>query len=153
MLLTAFLLAVAVSAAELTVTTNTGRFVGGLNDTYTDRPVGNKRWTAPEPVDNSSTLYESTTFDPACSKYVSTFPTAWWLNITGNLIVNYGEALNAGLVAQNSVEDCFSLAIWTPADATAESRLPVMIFTTGGGDQTGGINIPTRMPANWVTIA
>ncbi|KAK4893003.1 hypothetical protein LTR27_008540 [Elasticomyces elasticus] len=149
MLFTAFLLAVTASAVELTVTTNTGRFVGGLNDTYPDvrhfkwipyakPPVGNKRWTAPEPVDNSSTLYESTTFGPACSQYVSAIPTAWWLNITGNLIVNYGEALNAGLVAQNSAEDCLSLAIWTPANATAEAKLP------------GGINIPTQMPADWV---
>ncbi|KAK5709055.1 hypothetical protein LTR17_020118 [Elasticomyces elasticus] len=161
MLLTLFLLAVSTSAVELTVNTNTGRFVGGLNDTYPDvrhfkwvpyakPPVGNKRWTAPEPVDNSSTLYESTTFGPACSQYVSAIPTAWWLNITGNLIVNYGEALNAGLVAQNSAEDCLSLAIWTPANATAESKLPVMIFTTGGGDQTGGINIPTQIPEHWV---
>jgi carboxylesterase type B len=65
-------------------------------------------------------------------------PSAWWLNITGNLIVNYGQALNAGTVAQNSAEDCLSLAIWTPANATKESKMPVMIFTTGGGDQTVG---------------
>ena len=74
----------------------------------------------------------------------------WAYNITGNLIVNYGESLTAGQVAQNSAEDCLSLAVWTPADATPESMLPVIIFTTGGGDVTGGINIPTQMPANWV---
>ena len=74
----------------------------------------------------------------------------WAYNITGNLVVNYGESLTAGQVAQNSAEDCLSLAVWTPANATPESMLPVMIFTTGGGDNTGGINIPTQMPANWV---
>ena len=68
----------------------------------------------------------------------------WALNITGNLVVNYGESLLAGQVAQNSAEDCLSLAIWTPANATANSRLPVIVFTTGGGDVTGGINIQRR---------
>jgi len=70
--------------------------------------------------------------------------------VTGNQIVNYGESQLAGQVAQNSAEDCLSLAIWTPANATGECKMPVIIFTTGGGDVTGGINIPTQMPANWV---
>lgn len=77
-------------------------------------------------------------------------PSVWVLNITGNLIVNYGESLTAGLVAQNSAEDCFTLAILTPASTTPDSKLPVVHFLTGGGDVTGGINIPTQMPANWV---
>jgi carboxylesterase type B len=81
---------------------------------------------------------------------VSAVPIAWALNITGNLIVNYGESLTAGLVAQNSDEDCLSLAVWTPAWATKESKLPVVVYLTGGGDVTGGINIPTQLPANWV---
>lgn len=149
------------TATELTVKTRTGTFLGGLNDTYPDvrhfkwipyakPPVGHKRWTPPEALDNSSSVHESTTFGPACSQYVSAIPTVWALNITGNLVVNYGESLLAGQVAQNSAEDCLSLAIWTPANATADSKLPVIIFTTGGGDVTGGINIPTQIPANWV---
>ncbi|EMC99033.1 hypothetical protein BAUCODRAFT_388676 [Baudoinia panamericana UAMH 10762] len=149
------------AAVELTVTTRTGTFIGGLNETYPDvrhfkwvpyaqPPVGNLRWTPPRPLVNDSTVYESTTFGPACSQFVSAVPAVWSLNITGNLIVNYGESLTAGLVAQNSAEDCLSLAIWTPANATGNSSLPVIIFTTGGGDQTGGINIPTQIPANWV---
>jgi hypothetical protein len=36
MLFTALLFAAAASAVELTVTTHTGRFIGGLNDTYPD---------------------------------------------------------------------------------------------------------------------
>lgn len=89
-------------------------------------------------------------FGPACAQYVSAIPTAWALNITGNLVVNYGESLLAGSVAQNSAEDCLSLAIWTPANATAESRLPVLHFLTGGGDVTGGVNIPTQLPPSLV---
>lgn len=81
---------------------------------------------------------------------MSAVPSAWALNITGNLIVNYGESLLAGQVAQNSAEDCLSLAVWTPANATAKSKLPVVVYLTGGGDVTGGVNIPTQLPPNWV---
>ena len=69
----------------------------------------------------------------------------WALNITGNLIVNYGQSLTDGNVAQNSAEDCLSLAIWTPANVTADSKLPVVLYWTGGGDNTGGVNIPTQL--------
>jgi carboxylesterase type B len=81
---------------------------------------------------------------------VSKIPTAWALNITGNLVEEYGEGLLAGYAAQNSAEDCLALAIWTPANATRESKLPVLFFTSGGGDVTGGIDIPTQLPANFV---
>ena len=64
--------------------------------------------------------------------------------------MNYGESLLAGLVAQNSAEDCLTLAVWTPASAKPDSKLPVIVYLTGGGDVTGGINIPTQLPANWV---
>ena len=113
-------------------------------------PVGPLRWASPQPLDNSSEVYDSTVFGPSCAQYVSAIPTVWALNITGNLIVNYGESLLAGQVAENSAEDCLTIAIWTPANATANSKLPVLHFLTGGGDVTGGINIPTQMPANMV---
>lgn len=86
-------------------------------------------------------MYESTTYDASCPQFVTAVPSAWALNITGNLIVNYGESLLAGQVAQNSAEDCLSLAVWTPANASAESKLPIVVYLTGGGDVTGGVNI------------
>ncbi|KAE9397487.1 alpha/beta-hydrolase [Gymnopus androsaceus JB14] len=152
------------AADSLTVTTRTGTFTGDLNDTYPDvrqfkyipyakPPVGSRRWTSPEALDNSSEVIDSTVFGPQCAQYVSAIPTAWALNITGNLIVNFGESLLAGQVAQNSAEDCLTIAIWTPSNATADSKLPVIHFLTGGGDVTGGINIPTQLPAHWVSLS
>ncbi|KAF3763189.1 alpha/beta-hydrolase [Cryphonectria parasitica EP155] len=151
-----------VASSNLTVTTRTGTFVGDLNDTFPDvrqfkyipyakPPTGSRRWAPPSPLDSSSEIIDSTVFGPACAQYVSAIPTAWALNITGNLVVNYGESLLAGQLAQNSAEDCLSLAIWTPANATAESRLPVLHFLTGGGDVTGGVNIPTQLPPSLVS--
>ncbi|KAJ7880090.1 Alpha/Beta hydrolase protein [Mycena leptocephala] len=118
--------------------------------TTTQPPVGPLRWMPPQRLDDSSEVIDSTTFGPSCSQYVTAVPSAWALNITGNLIVNYGESLLAGQVAQNSAEACLTLAIWTPANVTAISKLPVIHFLTGGGDVTGGVNIPTQLSANWV---
>ncbi|KAF7289662.1 hypothetical protein HMN09_01328800 [Mycena chlorophos] len=47
-----------------------------------------------------------------------------------------------GQVAQILAGDCSTLAVWTPANATANSKLPVIHFLTGGGD------IPTQLPPN-----
>ncbi|KAM0720890.1 hypothetical protein Q7P37_003175 [Cladosporium fusiforme] len=149
------------SKSDLTVTTRTGTFVGDLNDTYPDvkqfkwipyakPPVGPKRWTPPEKLEDDSTTFDSTVYGPACPQYVSAIPTAWNLNITGNLVRNYGQSLTAGEVAQNSAEDCLSLAIWAPANATSASKLPCIVYLTGGGDVTGGVDIPTQLPANLV---
>ena len=38
-------------------------------------------------------------------------------------------------------EDCLSLNVWTPADATASSGLPVMVFIHGGGHQQGSSSV------------
>ncbi|CAK7234938.1 hypothetical protein SCUCBS95973_009102 [Sporothrix curviconia] len=148
-------------SSNLVVEARTGTFVGSLNDTYPDvrqfkyvpyakAPVGKRRWAPPSPLDSSSDVIASSAFGPVCPQFVSKIPTAWALNITGNLVESYGESLTAGYAQQNSAEDCLSLAIWTPANATRDSGLPVLIFTSGGGDVTGGVDIPTQMPANFV---
>ncbi|KAH8660351.1 Alpha/Beta hydrolase protein [Xylariales sp. PMI_506] len=161
LLLTGVLTAPTNTSDNLVVQARTGTFIGNINDTYTDvrqfkyvpyakPPVGDRRWAPPSPLDTSDDTIESSVFGPVCPQYVSKIPTAWALNITGNLVENYGESLLAGYAAQNSAEDCLSLAIWTPLSATRESELPVVIFTSGGGDVTGGIDIPTQLPANFV---
>lgn len=52
------------------------------------------------------------------------------------------DNLTAGESAVFASEDCLSLAVWTPANATSESNLPVAMFITGGGFQTNGILVP-----------
>lgn len=115
--------------------------------------MGVLRWASPEPLEDSSEVIHSTTFGPSCAQYVSAVPSVYALNITGANILNYGENPLAGQVAQNSAEDCLTLAIWTPANATLDSKLPVIHFLTGGGDVHGGINIPAQLPAHWVHLS
>lgn len=87
----------------------------------------------------------------ACPQFVSGASSLWIDYEPPNPIVNIGEPLNAGAVAWASAEDCLSLAIWTPANADTHSKLPVALFVTGGGAVTGGINIPSQLPSNWVS--
>lgn len=84
---------------------------------------------------------------------VSRIPTTWALNITGNLVEEWGERLLAGYAAHNSAKDCLTLAIWTPTNSTRNSKLSLLIFPFGDRDVTGGIDIPTQLPANLLTIA
>lgn len=67
-----------------------------------------------------------------------------------NQVSSPGENLIQGAVSWASAEDCLTLAVWTPAYANETSNLPVALFVTGGGMVTGGINIPSQLPANWV---
>lgn len=68
-----------------------------------------------------------------------------------NPVINIGEPSNAGATAWSSAEDCLTLAIWTPSFANKTSKLPVALFVTGGGGVTGGIDIASQLPTNWVS--
>jgi carboxylesterase type B len=61
------------------------------------------------------------------------------------------DNLTAGESAVFATEDCLSLAIWTPINATSSSNLPVALFWTGGGFQTNGILVPGQLPPGWVS--
>ncbi|XHG03598.1 hypothetical protein AWENTII_006899 [Aspergillus wentii] len=148
--------------SNLTVETRTGTFIGMYNGTYPNvrqflrvpfakPPVGDLRWLPPHKLDNSSRKYDSTRYGPACPQYVSAETSFWNEYEPPNLLISIGEALNQGSTAWSSSEDCLSLAVWTPAFANRTSRLPVALFVTGGGGITGGIEIPSQLPTQWVS--
>ncbi|PWY82015.1 alpha/beta-hydrolase [Aspergillus heteromorphus CBS 117.55] len=148
--------------SNLTVETQTGTFIGFLNDTfpnvrqflhvpYAKPPTGDLRWMPPQKLDPSSRKYDSTRYGPGCPQYV-TAPTSMWNEYApSNLLLSLGEDLNQGSVAWSTSEDCLSLAVWTPAYANRTSKLPVALFVTGGGGITGGIDIPSQLPPPWVS--
>lgn len=109
------------------------------------------RWLPPHPLEKSSRRYDSTRSGPACPQYVSGASSNWDKYAPPNLLVNLGEDLNQGAVAWSSAEDCLSLAVWTPASVNKTSKLPVALFVTGGGGVTGGIDIPSQVPEQWVS--
>jgi carboxylesterase type B len=41
--------------------------------------------------------------------------------------------------ASPGTEDCLKLWVWAPASATPKSKLPVMVYTHGGGMQNSQV--------------
>ncbi|KAI4600026.1 hypothetical protein KJ359_001127 [Pestalotiopsis sp. 9143b] len=115
---------------NLTVATSTGTFIGMLNDTYPD-----VRQFLRVPY----------------AQFVSGVASLWNMYQPPNTVINIGEPTNAGAIAWSTAEDCLSLGIWTPSYANETSKLPVAVYVTGGGGVTGGINIASQLPTNWVS--
>lgn len=82
---------------------------------YAEAPIGDKRWTAPEPAAGWAGVRDATEFGAACIQ---------------------GLDLSA---TDDKSEDCLFLNVWTPADGNA-GPLPVMVFIHGGGYSGGATN-------------
>ncbi|KAK2761279.1 hypothetical protein FQN54_001801 [Arachnomyces sp. PD_36] len=150
-------------SSDVTVRASTGYYAGQINANYSNvreflnvpygqSTAGNNRFKPPVPVPMSSRHFDATEYPPLCPQYVSRLPSAWNQEIPQYLMYT-GPSHNFSLGMSNpfSTEDCLSLAIWTPANATSEDRLPVALFWTGGGFQTNGILVPAQLPPHWVS--
>jgi carboxylesterase type B len=146
----------------LTVRTSTGIITGQINQTYTNvreflsipfgqDTAGRNRFQPPLPLPISSKRIDATQYPPACPQFVSSKKAIWNQEIPQYLQYWGAPNLTAGISAPFATEDCLKLAVWTPANATSNSRLPVAMFWTGGGFQTNGILVPGQLPARWVS--
>ena len=88
-------------------------------------PVGNLRWRPPQPVVPWQGVRIAGRYGPACMQIQSPQNAGAW---------------NRGLA--NTSEDCLYLNVWTPA-ASANEKLPVMVWIYGGGGTTGSTAEPT----------
>lgn len=80
-------------------------------------PVGEFRWRPPQPVTPWKDELDASKFGANCAQG--------------------GWGAQPGTIAAGSSEDCLYLNIWKPANSTAASKLPVMVWIHGGGF-TGG---------------
>jgi para-nitrobenzyl esterase len=78
-------------------------------------PVGTRRWAPPEPAAPRTHLLTTRTFGPACPQPVDASGTA-------------------GLPQS---EDCLTLNVWAPADATTADPRPVLLWLHGGAHFAG----------------
>lgn len=134
------------TSSQLTVRASTGYYTGNINQTYTNvreflnvpfgqSTAGKNRFMPPNPVPLSSRHFDSTQYAKACPQYVTAVKNIWNQEIPQYLQYWGNDNLTAGESAVFASEDCLSLAIWTPANATSQSNLPVALFWTGGGFQ------------------
>ncbi|OJJ42744.1 hypothetical protein ASPZODRAFT_1299585 [Penicilliopsis zonata CBS 506.65] len=148
--------------SNLTVETQTGTFIGMYNDTYPNvrqflrvpyaqPPVGDLRFLPPQKPFRSNKRIDSTRYGPACAQYVGSTLSLWNEYEPPNQLLSIGERLDQPSTAWSSAEDCLSMAVWTPAYANKTSKLPVALFLPGGGGTTGGIEVPSQLPAHWVS--
>lgn len=87
-------------------------------------PVGNLRWTAPASPAKWSGVLNATSFGADCAQTYSSLG----LFSSGN---------------ENISEDCLYMNIWTPSNATADSKLPVFLWIYGGRFEGGAGSVPT----------
>jgi carboxylesterase type B len=156
-------------SSPLVVRTSTGYYTGIVDQNFTDvreflnvpyalSTAGKNRFMPPQPVPFSSEHFDATDYAPFCPQYVSGNPAIWNKQIPQYLSLwSYNgsffapENFQTGEPATFASEDCLSLAIWTPKNATSASQLPVALFWTGGGYQTNGILVPGQLPPRWVS--
>ncbi|XP_060248202.1 carboxylesterase 1C-like isoform X2 [Meriones unguiculatus] len=90
-------------------------------------PLGSLRFAPPEPTEPWSFVKNATSYPPMCSQN----PVSG--QMLSNMITNRKENIYL-----NFSEDCLYLNIYSPADLTNGSLLPVMVWIHGGGFVSGG---------------
>lgn len=121
--------------ASQQVTTSYGAVQGATSDLesgvtaykgipFATPPVGDLRWTAPTSPANWSGTLNATSFGADCAQSYS----ALGLFSSGNTDIS---------------EDCLYMNIWTPANATSTSNLPVFVWIYGGRFEGGAGSVPT----------
>ena len=147
---------------NLRVRTQTGVFTGLVNEQYSNvrefrtipfaqPPIGSRRWLPPQPLGPSGQHFYSYRWPSVCPQFARKNESLWSNNITDFSPMTYGQSLLAGTMMQSSSEDCLYLAIWTPRNVSADSKLPVAIFIPGGSFINGGVSINYQVPASFIS--
>src|SRR5882757_7652299 len=127
------LMVAATPATAAQVRTQSGVVAGSTEDgiaaykgiPFAAPPVGENRWRDPVPVTPWSAVKQATVYGPNCPQPART-----------------DMGVNARSKAATA-EDCLYLNVWTPA-ASADEKLPVMVWIYGGGFVAGASSEPRQ---------
>ncbi|XP_044520075.1 liver carboxylesterase 1-like isoform X1 [Gracilinanus agilis] len=89
---------------------------------FAKAPLGPLRFTPPQPAEPWDYVKKTTTYPPMCAQD----PVAGQL--LSDLFTNRDEKISLKIS-----EDCLYLNIYTPADLSKKTKLPVMVWIHGGG--------------------
>lgn len=113
---------------------------GFLGIPYAQPPIGNLRFLPPQPLDmattqdKSSGLIEATKFGPVCYQFM-------YNSVAGN----------QSKPATTESEDCLNLNVFVPAHQGRHNiKLPVFVWSYGGGFAEGGNSVPIYNPGDFV---
>ncbi|KZV69978.1 carotenoid ester lipase precursor [Peniophora sp. CONT] len=104
---------------------------------YAKPPVGDLRFRLPVANDPYNGTYNVTTFGASCIQQLANDTDPSGQNSTAIELLH--NAINGYTVPVIDDEDCLIVNVHTPANATANSRLPVVYWIYGGGFQAGSI--------------
>ncbi|KAH6677684.1 prolyl oligopeptidase-like protein [Halenospora varia] len=133
--LSLLLAASTIASASQQVTTSYGTAQGATSDVnsavavykgipFATPPIGDLRWTAPTSPSNWTGVLNATSFGADCAQSYSAL----------GLFSSGSEDIS---------EDCLYMNIWTPANATSTSNLPVYVWIYGGRFEGGAGSVPT----------
>uniref|UniRef100_A0A8C9A3Z1 Carboxylic ester hydrolase n=1 Tax=Prolemur simus TaxID=1328070 RepID=A0A8C9A3Z1_PROSS len=98
-------------------------------------PLGSLRFAPPQPAEPWRSVKSTTSYPPMCPQDP----------VAGQLLSDLFTNRKENIPLQWS-EDCLYLNIYTPADLTKKSRLPVMVWIHGGGLMVGGASTYDGLP-------
>ncbi|KZV76203.1 carotenoid ester lipase precursor [Peniophora sp. CONT] len=103
---------------------------------YAKAPVGSLRFQLPIASDPYNGTYDATSFGASCIQQLYHDTDTTGLNPTAAEALQ--EVINgANLPGLIDDEDCLTINVFTPSNATEESKLPVLYYIYGGGFQAG----------------
>ncbi|KAF7366927.1 Carboxylic ester hydrolase [Mycena sanguinolenta] len=100
---------------------------------YVQPPVGPLRLRLPAPIPNYTENFAATDYGPICLQKEEKLVLP--ADVPETVVEEVGGI--GAPVPLNQSEDCLTINVFAPADATPNSKLPVLVWIYGGGFATG----------------